>query len=79
MKKITGNEPINHPHRYRMGDEYEGLTIRQYYAGMMLQAIVSSPETLVAINEKLTNHTIHEIAVRYADLLIAELNRSEPE
>ena len=84
--KITGNEPAmarpySHDERPSGGYEgdrpetfqaFNGLTIRQYYAGLAMQGIISRPNDLKALQEL-------ELAVKYADALIEELNKTEKE
>lgn len=84
MEKITGNEPAmpelkcNLTHENHLSEVWleGGLTIRQHFAAMAMQGMVSNPEI-----QKLTSVTIQGVAieaVQYADALIAELNKPNP-
>jgi hypothetical protein len=78
--KITGNEPINPTiwdERYKpeFQRDNDGLTIRQHFACQAMQAILSTAPTQ-ALKFSLED-VIPKLAVRYADILIEELNKSE--
>jgi hypothetical protein len=70
--KITGNEPIVGTKNKMLYNSFDGLTIRQYYAGLAMQAYVSTynndaePDSSYAAN----------FAVEMADRLIKKLNES---
>lgn len=74
---ITGNEPAM-PFEYerKYGDEgqystreyFEGLTIRQYFAAMFMQSILTYSKNSV--------ETTAKNSVQAADALIQELNKS---
>jgi hypothetical protein len=82
---ITGNEPITplqdkgFPSRFSMvmNDEERlcsGLTIRQYYAGLAMQGIMSGLG-----EHKISDYkTIANASVSMAEHLIAELNKEKP-
>ena len=78
--KITGNEPINPTiwdERYNpeFKRDNDGLTIRQHFASKAMQAILSTVKT-----EDLKfsfESIIPTLAVKYADMLIEELNKAE--
>lgn len=68
MSKITGNEPA---HPTIIGDMREpGLTIRQHYAGLAMQALISNPNAELTKFDK-----VIQLSVTFADLLITELNK----
>lgn len=79
MNKIRGNEcafPLVLPHAE--ADHTKGVTIRQYFAAMAMQGILSNHwcqsdfnGTLMAINQE----QVAKQSVGYADALIAELNK----
>lgn len=50
----------------------EGLTIREYFAGLALQGILAAPESA-----KFSPDVICKTAVLYADALITALNSEE--
>lgn len=74
MSKITGNEPIT-PLQFEGHPSYEiGLTIRQQFAAMAMQGILSSWDT----QSFPTPGSIQDVvkkAVFTADALIIELNK----
>jgi len=62
---ITGNEPI-------------GLTIRQHFAAMAMQGLLSNPEYMKEYKGQkflLQASIIAEVAVSEANALISELNK----
>lgn len=74
MSKITGNEPINPtiwddrnvPYFLR---DHDGLTVRQYYAGLAMQGLLAmgfteGDEVIIA-----------KVSVSLSDALITELNK----
>lgn len=86
---ITGNElvtPAVKPgHTYKDGS-YEqpyivgGLTIRQHFAAMALQGLVTQQAPVDRIISESNNHLLHQLSkasVIIADALIAELNKTE--
>ena len=69
MKHVAqtfGRDPINFVPADLLGSNSEGLTKREYFAALALQAMIIGPH--VVDNKVYT-------AVHYADLLIAELNK----
>ena len=97
MEKITGNEPsvpTQMPdykvysddkmveHTYFYNKPYPGLTIRQQFAAMAIQGILSNPNTAIQMVQQFGYIGLekgHEIvsstAVAVADALINELNK----
>lgn len=87
MEKITGNEPAM-PIIKTVGDGTgtigsviePGLTIRQHFAAISLQGMLSNPELYKITSEYMKPEYISEFyckcSVEQADLLIAELNKS---
>lgn len=66
---ITGNEPTT------SSFPNYGLTIRQHFAAMAMQGMVSNPEI-----QKLTSLNLEGVAIEsvaYANALIKELNKTE--
>ena len=77
MEKITGNEPA-FPFEVHEGVlNCTGLTIRQYYAGLAMQGLVSQQAPVDRIlnegNQSLTKQ-IAAASLVLADALIAEFN-----
>ena len=75
MVKITGNKLV-YPIKHLME---EGLTIRQYYAGLLMQAMITDKPISAEPGFSYSTEVIRKLAVQCADDLIAELNKSEPE
>lgn len=72
MKKITGDEPINFQlDQGNQGEKMEGLTIRQYYAGLAMQGIMSRMGDWNSVS---SFDFIGKQALLAADSLIKELN-----
>jgi hypothetical protein len=57
--------------------EREGLTIRQYYAGLFMAAILANPNMLDGKDENNINWA-KEATIKYTDALIEELNKEKP-
>ena len=70
MKKLTGEESV-------MSNFFsDGLTIRQYYAGLAMQSLIGqyegkSPDRFLFD----INSLIPQVALIYADALITEFNK----
>lgn len=73
MNKITGNEPAFPADAQNPETNdifyYGGLTIRQYYAGLLMAAIVQNPNHIGGYLSAAAE------AVKHSDALIAELNK----
>jgi len=74
--KITGNEPAYAKSAFYHPDggidpSQTGLTIRQQFAMAAMQAVVSWGNENSSIEQDIS------LSVKYADALIAELNRTE--
>lgn len=77
--KITGNEPIgiDATPNGSMGGLY-GLTIRQHFAGIAMQGILSNTNYTKYVESNIwkpAHGEIGKLAVEMADELIAELNK----
>ena len=92
MAKITGNELVNSfGYTERISSPYggnvseivnkvsHGLTIRQYYAGLMLQGLLTDTERAKNFTLEGIKLPMIQLSVAIADALIAELNKSENE
>ena len=78
MSKLTGNEPIN-PSYDKDGVRHQGLTIRQYYAGLAMQGLLSN-DTVRSIlsgnNGMPVAKLIAEVSAKYSDAIINALNEN---
>lgn len=79
MSKITGNEPAAASKEllgYSEGTPgfiyHTGLTIRQHFASMNIQGMLSNSRIELTEFEKMI-----ELAVVFADMLIEELNKTQ--
>ncbi len=73
MSMITGNEPaMPRDHRYQ---GHNGLTIRQQFAAMAMQGLVSSTKWEHSPMGNIYLSSTAKHAVELADALIAELNK----
>ena len=87
MEKITGNEPINY-FEYTQSNEFgnyqainKGLTIRQHFAAMAMQGLLSNPEWMEVYKGekyKMMDDIVAEVSVKQADALINALNQPQP-
>ena len=71
--KLLRDKSINLIYEQRNDMKYypvEGITLHQYYAGLAMQGILSSKDSLYS-----TPESIAECSCKYADALIAELER----
>ena len=52
-----------------------GMTLREHYAGLAMQAILSNPKTVLPENrsDEVQYNAVNQVAVRVADKLIAAL------
>lgn len=77
MEKITGNEPVMPTTNSINGGELNesGLTIRQQFAAMAMQPVISNHGNPVNNAEA---EYISAICVQMADALINELNKEKP-
>lgn len=84
---ITGNEPampFEYERRYGSEDQfstkdiYEGLTIRQHFAAMALQGLCAVDNKGEFDNIQASAEYAAKLSVKYADALIAELNKVQP-
>ena len=73
---ITGNEPVTPLQYLNDNTTYDsyGLTIRQHFAAMAMQGILSSLDN----DTPIIGGLLAEYAVKCADALIAELNKTTP-
>jgi hypothetical protein len=55
---------------------FDGMTMRQYYAGLAMQGILSS--AFINPSDLSNEKGISELAVTYSDALIRELNKTQP-
>jgi hypothetical protein len=68
------------PQNYELLEGQEGMTLREHYAGLAMQGLLSSAEIHRRTNDKRMQKEIAaEYAVEYADALIAELEKQEGE
>lgn len=74
-KKITGNDSANPIAWTENQHILPGLTIRQHYSGLAMQAILSTLEGKTNIDKGMAEHIAKE-SVLAADHLISELNKS---
>lgn len=81
---ITGNEPVTAIiDTCQMNTQFHtGHTIRQHYAGLAMQGMVCNPAIMQALtsSELITGNggeRVAEMSVKYADALIAELNKTK--
>lgn len=86
MSKITGNEPafaksaFYHPDG-GVDSPQSGLTIRQYYAGLFMAALISDVEVgrWIQTDPRFNDLNFKEIvamnAIEFSDALITELNK----
>lgn len=58
------------------GDQYDGLTKREYFAAMAMQGILACPKNLQMPDGKTDSMTGQ--AVIFADTLISALNEKDP-
>lgn len=77
---ITGNEPAM-PHGAWGQQTGTGLTIRQHFAAMVMQGILSNPVYAQITLDKIPEHKqaefVSQVAIEQADALISELNKTE--
>mgnify|MGYP000111971196 CR=1 FL=1 len=60
------------------GDIYGGVTVREHFAAMAMQGLLASCESQIVFQthrDDGARNSIAELAVRHADLLLAELNK----
>lgn len=91
MSKLTneeyGNQSVNtfdYVEVRNLGGAYDktpkkhvGMTLRQHYAGLAMQGLMSNPEIMAEGNELGTTDIISKMAVQYSDALIAQLNQQD--
>lgn len=56
------------------GNKVSGLTKREYFAALAMQGLSAFPG-IIAGQTKITSTDIAKVSVKYADALIAELNK----
>ena len=91
--KQLGNQPVNAEIFFKQNGEasedcpfeattYPGMTLRQYYAGLAMQALIESDSVKNVYNScgggfSCDKHTMTaELAVKYADALLLELSKT---
>ncbi len=84
MNKLTGNEPINptmwdERHKPEIVRDNDGMTIRQYYAGLAMQGLCATrlKDEYLVNGGHLHYESLATDAVGMADALISELNKEK--
>lgn len=81
--KLTGDEPAMPHYKKQLTENvFEqltdgGLTIRQYFAAIAMQGLLSNPAIVTGNKGTISIPALSQSATDYADALIVELNKEK--